>query len=111
MSRLAIALNPQINRKAKLKEAHRYLRRKAREMRITTKDPAYRFMLEVLEDRRPVDGTDDEYLEALRSYAKAGLRALQVGLGAEEDVAEKRAEIVSEGFLFRELDKQRRLVK
>ena len=72
MSRLAIAPNPQINRKAKLKEAHHYLRRKAREMRITTRDPAYRFMIEVLEGRRPAGGTDDEYLEALRKTTEVG---------------------------------------
>ena len=101
MSRLAIAPTPPLNRKDKLKEAHYYLRRKAREMRIATTDPAYRFMLEILGDRRPAGGTDDEYLDALRSYTKDGLRALRVGVEAEEEVMERKGEIQSAGQVFR----------
>lgn len=104
----AIRSGRTLDRAVKWKQALRWLDAKAMELRVTTNDPAYGFMLEALDDRYDIlndawcDATDEEFVQALREYAAVGVRALRVGIESEDEVAERRDEVVSAGQVFRE---------
>lgn len=82
----AIQTGRTLDRSAKYKQALFWLDAKATELRVTTNDPAYAFMIEILDIKYDhlndvwIDAGDESFLQALREYAIAGLKALRNGI-------------------------------
>lgn len=78
------AVRPPLDRTAKYKQALKWLNVKAIELQITTNDPAHDFMVEALDGKYNhlndawCDAGDEDFLQALREYAAAGVRELRV---------------------------------
>ena len=98
---------PALDRGAKEKEAVRWLHNLAKEMKVSSNDPAYDFMAEKLREHRPEledvwqDGTDEEFRRAVKRWAAIGRKALRIGVEAEEEVMERKGEIQSVGQAIR----------
>lgn len=97
---------PSLDRSAKYKEALKWLDEKARELKVSTADPAYDLMIQTLGERYDTlndawtDGTDSEFVQAIREHAAAGLKALKIGIERENDSSEQKGQITSERQVF-----------
>lgn len=98
---------PALDRTAKEREAYRWLLTRARDLKVTRNDSAHKFMEQILRERRPAledayhDTSDDEFLQALRHWTAAGLKALRCGIEAEDELLERDGRVRSEGQAFR----------
>lgn len=100
---------PELDRPAKEREAIRWCYEQARQAGVQSKDPAWRFMEEVMIERRDEvwatageheEVSDEDFRRRLRRWAATARKALETGIEAEDETMKKNDQIITERQAF-----------